>query len=75
METTRSGLGGGVVAALLIGFLLHRFAGLPIELAAASGLLAVAAQELELTSGGEMTEGREVWLSWTNESLVCLSAD
>lgn len=45
---TWSGLGGGVVAALLIGFLLHRFAGLPIELAAASGLLAVAAQAGDL---------------------------
>jgi phosphatidate cytidylyltransferase len=28
----------------VLGFLLHRFAGLPIQLAAASGLLAVAAQ-------------------------------
>ncbi|CCW17569.1 Phosphatidate cytidylyltransferase [Sphingobium indicum BiD32] len=45
---TWSGLGGGVLAALLIGFLLHRFAGLPIELAAASGLLAVAAQAGDL---------------------------
>jgi len=41
---TWSGLAGGVLAALLLGFLLHRFAGLPIQLAAASGLLAVAAQ-------------------------------
>lgn len=41
---TWAGLGGGVLAALLVGFLLHRFAGLPIQLAAASGLLAVAAQ-------------------------------
>ena len=41
---TWSGLGGGVLAALVLGFLLHRFAGLPIQLAAASGLLAVAAQ-------------------------------
>lgn len=41
---TWSGLGGGVMAALILGFLLHRFAGLPIQLAAASGLLAVAAQ-------------------------------
>jgi phosphatidate cytidylyltransferase len=45
---TWSGLGGGVLAALLVGFLLHRFAGLPIELAAASGLLAVAAQAGDL---------------------------
>lgn len=41
---TWSGLGGGVLAALCAGFLLHRFAGLPVQLAAASGLLAVAAQ-------------------------------
>ena len=41
---TWSGLAGGVLAALLLGFLLHRLAGLPIQLAAASGLLAVAAQ-------------------------------
>lgn len=41
---TWSGLAGGVLAALVVGFLLHRFAGLPIQLAAASGLLAVAAQ-------------------------------
>ncbi|MDI1294791.1 MAG: phosphatidate cytidylyltransferase [bacterium] len=41
---TWSGLGGGVLAALLTGFLLYRFCGLPIQLAAASGLLAVAAQ-------------------------------
>jgi phosphatidate cytidylyltransferase len=41
---TWAGLGGGVLAALILGFLLHRFAGLPIQLAAASGLLAVAAQ-------------------------------
>lgn len=41
---TWSGLAGGVLAALVLGFLLHRFAGLPIQLAAASGLLAVAAQ-------------------------------
>lgn len=37
-------MAGGVLAALITGFLLHRFAGLPIQLAAASGLLAVAAQ-------------------------------
>ena len=41
---TWSGLGGGVLAALMVGFLLYRFADLPIQLAAASGLLAVAAQ-------------------------------
>jgi phosphatidate cytidylyltransferase len=41
---TWAGLAGGVLAALLTGFALHRFAGLPIQLAAASGLLAVAAQ-------------------------------
>ncbi|MET0369794.1 MAG: phosphatidate cytidylyltransferase [Sphingobium sp.] len=41
---TWAGLGGGVLAALLLGFALHRFAGLPLQLAAASGLLAVAAQ-------------------------------
>ncbi|WP_028055663.1 phosphatidate cytidylyltransferase [Sphingobium bisphenolivorans] len=41
---TWAGLGGGVLAALLTGFLLYRFAGLPVQLAAASGLLAVAAQ-------------------------------
>ncbi|WP_030538755.1 phosphatidate cytidylyltransferase [Sphingobium sp. DC-2] len=41
---TWAGLGGGVLAALATGFLLHRLAGLPVELAAASGLLAVAAQ-------------------------------
>ncbi len=41
---TWAGLGGGVLAALVLGFVLHRFAGLPIQLAAASGLLAVAAQ-------------------------------
>ena len=41
---TWSGLGGGVLAALLLGYALHLFAGLPAQLAAASGLLAVAAQ-------------------------------
>lgn len=41
---TWSGLAGGVLAALVTGFLLHRFADLPVQLAAASGLLAVAAQ-------------------------------
>ena len=33
---TWAGLAGGVLAALVLGFLLHRFAGLPIQLAAAS---------------------------------------
>ena len=41
---TWSGLAGGVLAALITGYLLHRLAGLPMQLAAASGLLAVAAQ-------------------------------
>ncbi|PJG47650.1 phosphatidate cytidylyltransferase [Sphingobium sp. LB126] len=41
---TWSGLGGGILAALSVGFLLHHFVGLPVQLAAASGLLAVAAQ-------------------------------
>jgi phosphatidate cytidylyltransferase len=41
---TWAGLAGGVMAALILGFLLHRFGGLPIQLAAASGVLAVAAQ-------------------------------
>jgi phosphatidate cytidylyltransferase len=41
---TWAGLGGGVLAALVLVFVLHRFAGLPIQLAAASGLLAAAAQ-------------------------------
>lgn len=41
---TWAGLAGGVGAALALGFLLNRVAGLPIQLAAASGLLAVAAQ-------------------------------
>ncbi|PZU10451.1 MAG: phosphatidate cytidylyltransferase [Sphingobium sp.] len=41
---TWAGLAGGVLAALVLGFLLQRFAGLPIQLAAASGVLAVAAQ-------------------------------
>lgn len=41
---TWAGLGGGVLAALALGFLLHGFAGLPLHLAATSGLLAVAAQ-------------------------------
>lgn len=41
---TWSGLGGGIAAALLVGFALHGVAGLPLPLAAASGLLAVAAQ-------------------------------
>ena len=41
---TWAGLGGGVLSALVVGFLLYRVADLPIQLAAASGLLAVAAQ-------------------------------
>lgn len=41
---TWSGLGGGVLAALLLGYALHLLAGLPAQLAASSGLLAVAAQ-------------------------------
>lgn len=41
---TWSGLAGGVAAALALGFALHVWAGLPVRLAAASGLLAVAAQ-------------------------------
>lgn len=41
---TWAGLGGGVAAALLFGFLLHALLDLPVRLAAASGLLAVAAQ-------------------------------
>lgn len=49
---TWSGLAGGVLAALLTGFLLYRFAQLPIQLAAASGLLAVAAQLGDLLESG-----------------------
>ncbi|WP_420145021.1 phosphatidate cytidylyltransferase [Sphingobium sp.] len=45
---TWAGLAGGVLAALVLGFLLHRFADLPIQLAAASGVLAVAAQAGDL---------------------------
>jgi phosphatidate cytidylyltransferase len=45
---TWAGLGGGVLAALLVGFILYRFADLPIQLAAASGFLAVAAQAGDL---------------------------
>jgi phosphatidate cytidylyltransferase len=41
---TWSGLGGGVFAALLLGYALHLLVGLPAQLAASSGLLAVAAQ-------------------------------
>lgn len=41
---TWAGLGGGVAAALLFGFILHGILDLPVRLAAASGLLAVAAQ-------------------------------
>jgi phosphatidate cytidylyltransferase len=47
---TWSGLAGGVAAALAFGFLLNALAGLPVRLAAASGLLAVAAQ------GGDLFE-------------------
>lgn len=47
---TWSGLAGGVGAALIFGFALNGFAGLPVRLAAASGLLAVAAQ------GGDLLE-------------------
>lgn len=49
---TWAGLAGGVLAALVLGFLLHRFADLPIQLAAASGLLAVAAQLGDLFESG-----------------------
>lgn len=45
---TWSGLGGGVCAALAFGFALHALAGLPLRLAAASGILAVAAQAGDL---------------------------
>jgi phosphatidate cytidylyltransferase len=45
---TWSGLAGGVVAALVFGFLLHVWAGLPVRLAAASGLLAAVAQAGDL---------------------------
>lgn len=45
---TWAGLGGGVVAALAFGFILSATAGLPLRLAAASGLLAVAAQAGDL---------------------------
>lgn len=41
---TWAGLGGGVVFATVLGWALHRFAGLPVELAMASGLIAIAAQ-------------------------------
>ena len=49
---TWAGLAGGVVAALALGFLLHFLAGLPIRLAAASGLLAVSAQLGDLLESG-----------------------
>ena len=49
---TWAGLAGGVLAALLTGFLFHRFGGLPIQLAAASGVLAVAAQLGDLFESG-----------------------
>ena len=47
---TWSGLAGGVAAALLFGFILHFWLGLPVRLAAACGILAVAAQ------GGDLFE-------------------
>lgn len=47
---TWAGLGGGVLAALAFGFALHFLAGLPVKLAAACGILAVAAQ------GGDLFE-------------------
>lgn len=47
---TWAGLGGGVLAALAFGFTLHFMAGLPLRLAAACGILAVAAQ------GGDLFE-------------------
>jgi phosphatidate cytidylyltransferase len=47
---TWAGLGGGVLAALAFGFTLHFTAGLPLRLAAACGILAVAAQ------GGDLLE-------------------
>ena len=49
---TWAGLAGGVLAALVLGFLLHRFADLPIQLAAASGVLAVASQLGDLLESG-----------------------
>ena len=49
---TWAGLAGGVLAALVLGFILHRFERLPIQLAAASGLLAVAAQLGDLLESG-----------------------
>jgi phosphatidate cytidylyltransferase len=45
---TWAGLGGGVAAALAFGFALSAWAGLPPRLAAASGILAVAAQAGDL---------------------------
>lgn len=45
---TWAGLIGGVFAALAFGFALHHFAGLPARLAAACGILAVAAQAGDL---------------------------
>lgn len=49
---TWAGLGGGVLAALVLGFVLHATGRLPIQLAAASGLLAVAAQLGDLLESG-----------------------
>lgn len=45
---TWAGLGGGVLLAIAFGFALHMLAGLPMRLAAGSGLLAVAAQAGDL---------------------------
>jgi phosphatidate cytidylyltransferase len=45
---TWAGLAGGVLAALAFGFALHAWAGLTLRLAAASGILAVAAQAGDL---------------------------
>jgi phosphatidate cytidylyltransferase len=41
---TWAGLGGGIVAAMLVGWVFHRWAGLSADLALASGGLAIAAQ-------------------------------
>ncbi|HEX7743296.1 MAG TPA: phosphatidate cytidylyltransferase, partial [Sphingobium sp.] len=49
---TWAGLGGGVIAALVLGFALQATGRLPIQLAAASGLLAVAAQLGDLLESG-----------------------
>lgn len=49
---TWSGLVGGIVAALIVGLLLSRFAGLPLQLAIASPILAVIAQIGDLYESG-----------------------